>query len=216
MKIEIGKYYRLRDGTTVGPMSRDPYSSEYPWSANGQCWMEAGQFLVDYSDHASDIVALSPPSTALPSTALPSAPSDAADKWSTVAMCIGMFAEIAHAESVARGWYHDPTTGEPIQRNIGEMMALVHSEVSEALEGDRKLKPDDHLPALPSTLVELADAFIRLGDLAIYLCELDRYKSRFGTEAMDIGRAVAEKMAYNATRADHSLEARKAAGGKAY
>lgn len=143
-------------------------------------------------------------------------PSDAADKWSTVAMCIGMFAEIAHAESVARGWYHDPHTGEPIQRNIGEMIALAHSEISEALEGDRKLKPDDHLPALPSTLVELADAFIRLGDLAIYLCELDRYKARFGTDAMDIGRAVAEKMAYNATRADHSLEARKAAGGKAY
>lgn len=152
----------------------------------------------------------------MPESIHPVVPEDAVDKWSTVAMCIGMFAEIAHAESVARGWYHDPVTGAPKARNIGEMLALVHSEISEALEGDRKLRADDHLPHLPSTLVELSDAFIRLGDLAIYICELDRYKERFGTEAMDIGRAVAEKMAYNAVRADHSLEARKANGGKAY
>lgn len=51
--------------------------------------------------------------------------------------------------------------------------------------------------------VELADAMIRIGDLACYL-------------GLDVGGAVVEKMAFNATRKDHTLEARRAAGGKGF
>lgn len=40
-------------------------------------------------------------------------------------------------------WWQDPVTGQPIQRNKGELLALIHSEISEALEGERKSKGSD-------------------------------------------------------------------------
>jgi hypothetical protein len=80
-------------------------------------------------------------------------------------------------------------------------LALAHSELSEALEGFRKGLMDDHLPHRPMCEVELADTIIRILDLAGYL-------------GYDIGGAVMEKLAYNATRADHKREARQAPGGK--
>ena len=86
---------------------------------------------------------------------------------------------------------------------IGTKLALIHSEVSEALEGLRKDKQDEHLPHLKSLDVELADAVIRIMDLA-------------GGLNIDIGRAIAEKLAYNAQRADHKPENRDKAGGKAF
>lgn len=107
-----------------------------------------------------------------------------------------------HGRSVKAGWYHNPVTGEPIQRNVGEMLALVHSEISEALEGHRKNQNDTHLPERKMIEVELADALIRICDLAGYL-------------KLDLGGAYREKLIYNETRADHSREAR-AAGGKAF
>lgn len=86
---------------------------------------------------------------------------------------------------------------------IGTKLALIHSEISEALEGLRKDKFDDHLPHLKSIDVELADAVIRIMDLC-------------GGLNIDIGRAIAEKLAYNAQRADHKPENRDKAGGKAF
>lgn len=86
---------------------------------------------------------------------------------------------------------------------VCQKLALIHSEVSEALEGARKDKQDEHLPHRKSVEVELADAVIRIMDLA-------------GALGLDIGAAIAEKMAYNAQRADHKPEARAAAGGKAF
>ena len=72
-----------------------------------------------------------------------------------------------------------------------------------AMEGDRKGLKDDKLPHLDMREVELADAVIRIFDLA-------------GAYGMRLGDAIAQKMAYNAQRADHKPEARAAAGGKAY
>lgn len=86
---------------------------------------------------------------------------------------------------------------------VAEKLCLGHSELSEAMEGHRKGLQDDKLPHRPMLEVELADALIRIADLA-------------GALGLDLGGAVAEKMAYNATRADHKPEARAAAGGKAY
>lgn len=98
-------------------------------------------------------------------------------------------------------WWHDPATGQPIERNVGEMLCLVHSEISEALEGHRKNLMDDHLPHRKMLEVELADAIIRILDIAAGL-------------KLDLGGAFVEKMQYNATRADHSDEARCRPNGR--
>lgn len=106
-----------------------------------------------------------------------------------------------HGAAFAAGWWHDIETGEAKPYNVMEKLMLVVTEVAEAAEGYRKGLMDDHLPHLTMLEVELADAVIRIGDLA-------------GALKLDLGRAMAEKMAYNANRADHKLENRRAAGGK--
>jgi hypothetical protein len=64
-----------------------------------------------------------------------------------------------HADCVAAGWWAD--MNRPIRRTL----MLVISELSEAMEGDRKNLMDDHLPHRKMLEVELADACIRMLDL---------------------------------------------------
>lgn len=98
-------------------------------------------------------------------------------------------------------WWHDPATGERLNRNKGELLMLIVSEISEAMEGERKDRMDDKLPHRKMVEVELADAMIRIFD----------YAGAFG---YDLDGAVAEKRAYNAQRADHKPEHRRRVGGK--
>lgn len=100
-------------------------------------------------------------------------------------------------------WWRNPETGETLDRNFGEMIALAHGELSEALEGHRKDAQDDHLPEFKSVDVELADVMIRVFDIA-------------GGLKIDLGKALVAKLQYNATRADHTDAARTAPGGKKY
>jgi NTP pyrophosphatase (non-canonical NTP hydrolase) len=111
-----------------------------------------------------------------------------------------------HGASAEAGWWNDLKTGEPLidrPHVIGEKLMLIVSEVAEAMEGHRKGLMDDKLPHRTMIEVELADAVIRIADLA-------------GAMKLDLGGAIAEKMAFNAQRPDHKPEARMAAGGKAY
>jgi len=108
-----------------------------------------------------------------------------------------------HQRNVDAGWWTDLTTGQRKDRNVGELLMLVVSEVAEAMEGHRKSLPDDKLPHRSMFEVELADVFIRIFDIA-------------GAHKLDLDGAVREKLAYNAQREDHKIETRKAAGGKAY
>lgn len=62
-------------------------------------------------------------------------------------------------------WWHDPATGEKLNRNMGEMLMLVVSEIAECMEGERKNLMDDHLPHRKMAEVELADAVIRIADI---------------------------------------------------
>lgn len=143
-------------------------------------------------------IPLSPPSGG-------SSVSVANDNSSTTnhAAALNLFAADCHAASRRAGWYTDLNTGREKECNVPEMLCLVHSEISEAMEGYRKGLMDDKLPHRKMIEVELADAMVRIGDLATYL-------------GLDLGGAVVEKMAYNATREDHKIEARKAAGGKGF
>lgn len=109
---------------------------------------------------------------------------------------------LAHETAKNAGWYRDPATGQPIARNFGEVIALMHSELSEALEAHRKGLMDDKLTHRPGIEVEFADCIIRILDTAAAL-------------GLDVAGAVIEKNRYNRTRADHSLAAR-ANGGKKY
>lgn len=111
--------------------------------------------------------------------------------------------ELCHLTAITSGWWKDPRTGKTVKRNKGELLALVHSEISEALEGFRKDKMDDHLPHRKAAEVELADALIRIFDMA-------------GAYDLDLAGALIEKLEYNRKRADHKLENRAAAGGKKF
>ena len=82
---------------------------------------------------------------------------------------INGLAEAIYQQNVEAGWYSNPETGEPLEhRNVPEMFALMHSELSEALEHWRKDTMDDHLPDLLGLHVELADTAIRILDFAGY------------------------------------------------
>jgi hypothetical protein len=111
-----------------------------------------------------------------------------------------------HQAAKAAGWWIDAKTGASITENpycFSNKLCLVHSEISEAMEGDRKDLMDDKLPHRKMREVELADAVIRIFDLA-------------GAYQMDLAGAIAEKMAYNQSRADHKIENRAQSGGKSY
>ena len=116
---------------------------------------------------------------------------------SIVATCHGLAEEA--------GWWNDLETGESLigKRNIPEILCLIHSEISEAMEGLRKDLWDDKLPHRKMVEVELADAVIRIFDLA-------------GAMDMDLGGALVEKLLYNTDREDHKKEHREGAGGKKF
>lgn len=121
-----------------------------------------------------------------------------------LAEAVNRLQQTCHADNAH--WWIDPKTGADLRDNpliVPAKLALVHSEVSEALEAHRKGLADDHLPHLPGIAVELADALIRIFDLA-------------GAIGIDLARALVEKRRYNAQRADHKTENRVEVGGKAY
>lgn len=114
--------------------------------------------------------------------------------------------QVCHGASTAAGWWNDLQTGEPLINRphvVGEKLMLIVSEVAEAMEGHRKGLADDKLPHRQAIEVELADAVIRIADLA-------------GALHLDLGGAIAEKLEYNRNRPDHKIENRKAEGGKKY
>ena len=104
------------------------------------------------------------------------------------------------------GWYKDPKTGKTLELSDGrwaQLVNLIHGEISEAVEGRRKNLMDDHLPHRKMEEVEMADAFIRLCDLAFLY-------------GYDLEAAAEEKLTYNKTRHDHKLETRSLQGGKKF
>lgn len=129
-----------------------------------------------------------------------------------IADSLNKLSDYFYQVNVERGWWTNPKTGEDLRgkdenfkdkRNVPEMLCLIHSEVSEAMEGYRKNLADDKLPHRSMFEVELADVLIRIFDLA-------------GGHGLDLAGAVIEKAAYNAQREDHKLENRARGDGKAF
>jgi NTP pyrophosphatase (non-canonical NTP hydrolase) len=110
-----------------------------------------------------------------------------------------------HSTAVSKGWWDPPewtfhvdvVDGEVdcdeirakfLDRNDGELLALIHSEVSEALEALRHGNPpDDKIPLFSGAEAELADTIIRIMDLA-------------ERRNWNIAGAIIEKMRYNQGR----------------
>lgn len=121
---------------------------------------------------------------------------------------INELSSICFEASRKAGWHTDIESGKEYTKEQQEerfplKLVLVHSELSEALEGVRKNLMDDHLPHRKMGEVELADAVIRIMDLA-------------GSMGYDIGGAIVEKLEYNKKRSDHKIENRKLNNGKKF
>ena len=90
-----------------------------------------------------------------------------------------------HGIAKEKGWYSDG------DRNVGEALMLVVTEVAEAMEEVRVGRMGTYRDALTGKPegfeIEIADILIRLFDLAGYL-------------KIDLDEAVRQKIAYNRTR----------------
>ena len=72
-------------------------------------------------------------------------------------------------------------------RNVGEALMLMTSELAEGMEAHRKGLKDDHLPEYDGLHVELADCMIRIFDFC-------------GAHKINIGDIIQAKLKYNASR----------------
>ena len=119
-----------------------------------------------------------------------------------------------HQANILAGWWTDLSNNMDLAQEarqgtrlgkalVAEKLCLIHSEISEAMEGHRKNLPDDKLPHRLMLEVEMADAVIRVLDLC-------------GALELDLAGEIFEKLSYNKTREDHQIKNRKEVNGKSY
>jgi len=106
-----------------------------------------------------------------------------------------------HEEIQPREIFQPPRVKVALRPLLADGLHPVVGQIS--LRERRAPKLEKHPHRRRPFLVELADACIRIFDLA-------------GVLGYDLGGAVVEKDAFNSVRPDHKIETRKLAGGKAY
>lgn len=122
---------------------------------------------------------------------------------SEIINAVNTLVKVCHGASKNAGWWTNLETGQLLKRNKGEMLMLMVSELAEGMEADRKNLKDDHLPQYDGLSVELADCLVRIFDFV-------------GGFDLKTAEAMADKIEYNANRADHKIENRLKADGKKY
>lgn len=94
---------------------------------------------------------------------------------------LAMLQNEIHTNAVNHGWWDE-------ERSFGDIIALCHTELSEAYEGYRNHSPQDqHIPQFGNVEVELADCVIRILDFC-------------GHSGIDLGKVIEAKHQYNLTR----------------
>lgn len=107
-----------------------------------------------------------------------------------------------HLGNITAGWWNDLSTGESIllTRNRPEMLCLITSELVEAyLDG---FQPDGHLPQYPAFYVEIADAAIRILDLA----GADKINLNLGKPQIVVGEPLSDIMVVISLISGYALE----------